>query len=186
MTSPQARGFTLLELMLVLVVMAVVASYVLPNLFQPSNAALDDSSRRLVRLLHLAGEEAQLRGTALRLNAWSDHYAFELAADGGQWQPLSEAPFASQTLPGGVSISEVKLADGVQFYGGVSALPTPAEGWPQGADGKAIENSPLGSIMLMPDGMLTLADMTLHAASADVRIELRPGPGGIRMLDNKP
>jgi len=198
MTSPQARGFTLLELMLVLVVMAVVASFVLPNLFQPSNAALDDSARRMVRLLHLASEEAQLRGTSLRVNAYADHYDFELAGDGGQWQALSEAPFDAQSLPEGVSISEVKLSEGVQFYGGIAAQDsfgtnqtdamqgTSGTSSSQGSDAKKAEKAPLGSLTLMSDGMLTLADISLHAASGDVLIELRPGPGGIRIVENQP
>lgn len=192
MTSPHARGFTLLELMLVLVVMAVVASYVLPNLFRPASAPLDESARRMVRLLHLASEEAQLRGLPLRINVRSDRYDFELAGDGGQWLPLNEAPFGAQTLPEGVSISEMKLAEGVQFYGGIAA--PDAVGTDQGSgqtearspDGKKPEKALLGSITLMPDGMLTLADLTLHAASGDALIELRPGPGGIRTVDRQP
>lgn len=192
MTSPHARGFTLLELMLVLVVMAVVASYVLPNLFRPDRASLDESARRMVRLLHLASEEAQLRGLPLRIHVRSDRYDFELAGDGGQWLLLNEAPFGAQTLPEGVSISEMKLAEGVQFYGGIAALD--AAGTDQGSgqtearspDGKKPEKALLGSITLMPDGMLTLADLTLHAASGDALIELRPGPGGIRIVDRQP
>lgn len=188
MTSPQVRGFTLLELMLVLVVMAVVASFVLPNLFQPANAAPDHAARRMLRVLHLAADEAQLRGSVLRFNARPDRYDFELADTDGHWQVLSDAPFAEQVLAEGVTISEVKLAEGVQFYGGLTDQAwQPQEQVPAGSEGgKSTETAPIGSIMLMPDGMLTLADLTLHAASGDVHIELRPGPGGIRMLDSKP
>jgi len=202
--APLSRGFTLLELMLVLVVMAVVASFVLPNLFQPAGAALDDSARRMVRLLHLAAEEAQLRGTSLRFNAKSDRYTFELAGDDGQWQMLSEAPFAERILPEGVSISEVKLAEGVQFYGGLAAQDSAGSsssgsssigstsGNAPGAGGQTdaksrdatnAEQATLGSVTLMSDGMLSLGEIQLHSKQADVQIELRPGPGGIRIVD---
>ncbi|MDQ6965768.1 MAG: GspH/FimT family pseudopilin, partial [Mariprofundaceae bacterium] len=186
--TPQSRGFTLLELMLVLVVMAVVASFVLPNLFQPAGASLDDSARRMVRMLHLAAEEAQLRGTSLRFNAKSDRYNFELAGDDGQWQILSEALFAERMLPEGVSISEVKLAEGVQFYGGLANRDSvgPDSGGVQGAsdqtDAKKAEQVTLGSVTLMSDGMLSLGEIQLHSKQADVQIELRPGPGGIRIV----
>ncbi len=196
MTSPHTRGFTLLELILVLLVMAVVSAFVLPNLFRPASAQLDDSARRMVRLLHLAAEEAQLRGTSLRFNLWSDHYAFELADDSGQWQPMSEVPFSGQLFPEGVSINGVKMTEGVQFYGDMQDT-TPAKqddaaqdgsgpSLAQGSEGGKAEKPPLGMIVLMSDGMLTLADVRLHAASGDVLLELRPGPGGIRVAEERP
>jgi len=193
-SSAASRGFTLLELMMVMLVMAVVAAFVLPNLFRPSTASFDDSARRMVRMLHLAAEEAQLRGTSLRFNAWTDHYEFQLAtdsglSDSGQWQTLTESPFTAQALPQGVSISEVKLADGVQFYGGLSGADSSSSSDPgktAQSDSKKDEQAPLGSIVLMPDGMLTLGEIMLHSKHADAQIELRPGPGGIRMLDNTP
>jgi len=191
MAPPHTRGFTLLEIMLVMVVMAAVAAFVLPNLFRPATATLDDSARHLARLLRLASEEAQLRGVPLRWNAWSDHYNFELAADGSEWQPLTDQPFASQPLPDGVSISEVKLADGVQFFSGaVSQFDTgTGDAAPDGGDTdkqKTSEKAPLGSVVLMSDGMLSLADVRLHSAAGEVHIELRPGPAGIRIVDGGP
>jgi len=169
--------------MLVLAVMAVVAGFVLPNLFRPSTTSLDDTSRHLVRLLHLASEEAQLRGMQLRWKAYGDHYAFDLAGEGGEWQALNEPPFTGQKLPDGVTISEVKLSEGVQmFMPGVSDVRAEEANTQQ--SGK--EKAPLGTVVFMSDGMLTLADVQLHAAAGDRRIELRPGPAGIRMLDNNP
>jgi len=189
------RGFTLLEIMLVLAVMAVVAGFVLPNLFRPSSASLDDTSRHLVRLLHLASEEAQLRGMQLRWKAYGDHYGFDLAGESGEWQTLNEPPFTGQQLPDGVTISEVKLSEGVQmFMPGVSDVRAEGEkAQLSSADGRADkgkqsgkEMAPLGTVVFMSDGMLTLADVQLRAAAGDRRIELRPGPAGIRMLDNNP
>jgi len=187
--TPSARGFTLLELMLVMAVMAVVAGLVLPNLFQPARGSLDDSARRMVRLLHLAAEEAQLRGTSLRFNAWADHYNFELAGESGQWALLTEPPFTRRDLPDDVRVSEVKLAEGVAFYGSLSGRsdkpdsPASSQADSQAGDKAAGEQPPLGSVVLMSDGMLTLADVNLHSSSGDVHIELRPGPGGIHLTE---
>jgi len=189
------RGFTLLEIMLVLAVMAVVAGFVLPNLFRPSTASLDDTSRHLVRLLHLASEEAQLRGMQLRWKAYDDHYAFELTGGGGEWQALNEPPFTNQKLPDGVTISEVKRSEGVQFFmpSVTDARANAADAQQSSVDGSADkrrqsekEKVPLGTVVFMSDGMLTLADVKLHTVAGDARIELRPGPAGIRVLDNTP
>ena len=189
------RGFTLLEIMLVLAVMAVVAGFVLPNLFRSSTASLEDTSRHLVRLLHLASEEAQLRGMQLRWKAYGDHYAFDLAGESREWQALNEPPFASQKMPDGVIISEVKLSEGTQLFmpSITDARANSDDAQQSSPDGNADkakpsdkEEAPLGTVVFMSDGMLTLADVQLHAAAGDTRIELRPGPGGIRVLDSDP
>jgi len=176
--------------MLVLAVMAVVAGFVLPNLFRPASAALDDTARHTVRLLHLAAEEAQLRGMPLRWNAYADHYVFELAAEGGEWQALSEPPFEARTLPEGISISEVKLAEGVQFFmAGLSDSASQGNGTAGGeAQAARVEGKkpPLGTVVFMSDGMLSVADVSLHAEEGDVLIELRPGPAGIRVVEAAP
>jgi len=187
------RGFTLLEIMLVMAVMAMVAGLVLPNLFRPATDPLDNASRHMVRLLHLASEEAQLRGVPLRWNAYADHYTFELAGEGGEWQALTGQPFAIRSLPAGVSISDIRLANGAQFFM-PSVSPPMSEGDQQSAGDlttgttrpPAGEKPPLGSVVFMSDGMLTLADVHLHSLAGDARLELRPGPAGIRILGAQP
>ncbi|MDQ6972739.1 MAG: prepilin-type N-terminal cleavage/methylation domain-containing protein [Mariprofundaceae bacterium] len=188
--ASHARGFTLLEIMLVMAVMAVMAAFVLPNLFRPAEAGLKDASRHMVRLLHLAGEEAQLRGQSLRWKAYADHYVFELADERGQWQTMNEPPFDAQMMNEGVSIAALTLAEGIGFYDAVQ-LTAQADGAAGFSDatgqGEKTDEGPLlGTVVFRSDGMLSIADLSLHAVVGDVLIQLRPGPAGIRVVEAQP
>ncbi len=61
-------GFTLLELALVLLIMAVVLALALPRLRDPGRAELMSQSKRLVNIFRLLRSEAVLNGYAYRLN----------------------------------------------------------------------------------------------------------------------
>lgn len=61
-------GFTLLELALVLLIMAVVLMLTLPRLRDPGRAELLAQSKRLVNIFRLLRSEAVLNGYAYRLN----------------------------------------------------------------------------------------------------------------------
>jgi len=162
--SSQA-GFTLLEIMLVLLIMAVVSAMVLPNVFSPPSARLADEGRYLRQVLHLAAEEAQLRNIPLRWSAYANRYVFEMPDTEGAWQPMGERPFTPHDLPEGIHIESVQLQDG---------LPQP--------ENTTDKYPPLGRVTLFSDGMLTLADVTLVSESGWLQMQLRPGPGGIHIV----
>ncbi|MFI5394508.1 MAG: Tfp pilus assembly protein FimT/FimU [Candidatus Binatia bacterium] len=61
-------GFTLLELMLVLVIMATMFALVVPRLRDPGQAELEAQSHHLVLTFRLLRSEAVLNGSAYRLN----------------------------------------------------------------------------------------------------------------------
>lgn len=61
-------GFTLLEISLVLLIMAVVLMLALPRLRDPGRAELMGQSKRLVNIFRLLRSEAVLNGYAYRLN----------------------------------------------------------------------------------------------------------------------
>ncbi len=159
----------MLEIMLVLLIMAVVSAMVLPNVFSSPSARLTDEGRYLRQVLHLAAEEAQLRSVPLRWSAYADHYVFEMPDAEGVWRSMRERPFISHSLPRGIHIASVQLQGG---------LPQP-----EITTGK---HPPLGRVTLFPDGMLTLANITLTSASDQLRIQLRPGPGGIHIVKAAP
>jgi len=171
--------------MLVMAVMAMVAAFVLPNMFRPATASLHDTARHLARLLHVAAEEAQLRGVPLRWQAYADPYEFQIADSKGAWQTLSEAPFAAQKFPDDIQISELRLADGYGFnFAGYSGAESVQDKMTQANDSESIKNKDkklIGSVVFMSDGMLSVGDVFLHGAAGDVVIELRPGPAGIRV-----
>ena len=61
-------GFTLLEIALVLLIMAVILMLALPRLRDPGRAELLSQSKRLVNIFRLLRSEAVLNGYAYRLN----------------------------------------------------------------------------------------------------------------------
>jgi len=164
--ATSAWGFTLLEIMLVLLIMAVVSAMVLPNVFSPPSARLADEGRYLRQVLHLAAEEAQLSNIPLRWSAYANRYVFEIPDAKGAWQPMHEKPFAVHVLPDGIHIESVQLQDG---------LPQPED--------TTDKHPSLGRVTLFSDGMLTLADVTLASESDRLQMQLRPGPNGIQIVE---
>jgi|GEM_PF-1945590 len=180
-----SRGFTLLEIMLVLLIVSIAGAVVIPELFSGLGPSLADESRRLQQTLRLAAEEAQIGGAPVRFVAEPDRYRFELlvtdpyAAVQGEkldWQPIGERPLAEYRLPQGARI--------VALTRNGSHEPLLA-----GSTSAAADNR-LGEIVMLPDGMLDAADLQLALVDAKGKLgehttlEVRPGPGGIR--ESKP
>ncbi len=159
-----ARGFTLLEIMVVLVIIAAISAIAIPHLFSSPERRLKDEGRHLASLLRLAEEEAQLRGVPIRWTAFADRYRFELPDADGAWQVMRERPFAPRSLPKGMRIESVRLQDG---------MPQPNE--------SRDDHSPLGHVTLFPDGMLSVGEVVVAEGAKHLRIVLRPGPGGIHV-----
>lgn len=87
----RARGFTLLEILVVLVIVGVIASFAIVSI---GSRALDDrldtEARRLHELLALAADEAVLQGTELGFVQTDGGYAFLTLKDGA-WLPLDDS-----------------------------------------------------------------------------------------------
>ncbi|MDR2308478.1 MAG: type II secretion system minor pseudopilin GspH [Paucimonas sp.] len=82
------RGFTLIELMVVLVIVGIASAAISLNIRPDPGKHLRADAERLARLLELAQSEAQADGQALRWQSDQDGYRF-VRADG---QVLDEGP----------------------------------------------------------------------------------------------
>lgn len=180
-TGPSQAGYTLIEILLVVTLIAIAAAIVAPSFVTLTGASVDDEARRLQQILRLGAEEAQLTGIPLRIVVLKNGYRFELLSEqkskltgnaGGEphWAPLEEAPFTSHQFDDGIEIGAL------QFSGEV-----PAE-QPAAADG---EEELLGYLSFWPDGMLDAADISISAPESGHErvVQLRSGPGGIRLLE---
>jgi len=170
-TPVKEQGFTLIEILLVIVIVAVLSAMVAPSFFQVTGANVSDEARYMQKLLRLAAEETQLTGTPVRCSVYKDHLKFETPNGEGEWKLLAGSLFQAQSpqapvivqgahLHGDVGLSEEHLRDG--------------------------EEAPLARFVFWPDGRVSTGELTLGIegeGDAGTRvIELRSGPGGIYVV----
>ena len=72
-----SRGFTLIELMVVIVILGIIASFAVLSVGnRDASAALEEEVQRLAALLQLASEEAVITGRQLGLRITPGGYLF--------------------------------------------------------------------------------------------------------------
>jgi general secretion pathway protein H len=84
-------GFTLLELLVVLVIAAIMTAMISMSVASSPGRDLRFEAERLTQLLALAREEAQVRGKAIRFETTVESYRFLSLLD-REWQPIPNEP----------------------------------------------------------------------------------------------
>ena len=97
--SADARGFTLLELMVVLTIIGFLSAAVVLAIPDPRGRVVEDADRFAARVA-AGGDEAV--GTARPMGLWvsASGYGFQ-RRDGDAWTPLDEKPFATANWKSG-------------------------------------------------------------------------------------
>lgn len=85
----KGRGFTLLELLVVLVIAGMLLGLVAFNAMPGERQVLQNEAQRIALLLQLARDEAIVRNRPIAFEAEPDRYRF-LIRDGDSWQPLGQ------------------------------------------------------------------------------------------------
>ena len=100
----RAAGFTLIELIVVMVLIGVIFSFAMLSMGGDDLAKLmERETRRLETLLSLASDEAIIRGDELAIHFEDDGYEFMvLAAEG--WQVADDGVLKSYQLPAGIEL----------------------------------------------------------------------------------
>lgn len=98
--SSCARGFTLLEVLVVLVIVAVLASFVVANTTgQDRVLRLEGEARRLGGLIESALDDAMIDGGMLGLELWDERYRFlRFDYDTRTWVPFEDSRYAEHAL----------------------------------------------------------------------------------------
>jgi len=109
-TDAQRRhsaGFTLLEMMVVLVIAGLLISLTVISISRNSRTDLHEEAQRLALLFESAGDEAQVRSQPIAWRPIKGGYQFDIHTENG-WRPLRDdllAPHTWQTEVTGVSIN---------------------------------------------------------------------------------
>jgi len=98
------RGFTILELLVVLLIIGIVVSMATLSVGGNEARALRDEAQRLTTLVDLAIQESVLNGREMALEVGEDSYQFLVYVD-EEWLPLAEVDeFRMRELPMGIQL----------------------------------------------------------------------------------
>jgi general secretion pathway protein H len=104
------RGFTLLEILVVMVIIGIALAMVSVNLGRDDRRILRDDAERLAALLEHAEEEALVSGTTLAWSPSAGGYRFWRYDEDRKWVPVSgDEIFRERALEQGVSIAELRI-----------------------------------------------------------------------------
>lgn len=167
-SNPSFNGYTLVELLVVVLIVGLLAGLLVLRFNQSPGKQVQQEAARLLQLIHLASDEAQVSGDeyALLLNR-SGYRFLRYSGQNNRWISPKDTLFKERSLPGAMALTlwidnqEVELA----------SVPTPTE--PAGlalitAEGDATERQPL--ILLASSGereryRIELVHSNLNAAA---------------------
>lgn len=115
-SQPVSRnGFTLLELLLVMVIAAMTIGLVSMDIMQSNSQALQKETQSIALLLQLGREEAILRNRPVAFEVDPEYYRF-LVRENNEWQELSDDMLHRRTFqktPLHASITPAQINDNI-------------------------------------------------------------------------
>jgi general secretion pathway protein H len=126
---PQA-GFTLLEMLVVLVIAGLLVSLASVKLTRNPRTDLNEEGQRLALLFESAGDEAQVRARPIAWLPLDGGFRFDIRTEDG-WRPLRDDLLRPRRWEGGVTGVTIQYAGTDQSAGrvvfGTEAIDTPME-----------------------------------------------------------
>lgn len=102
----RAQGFTLIEIMIVLLIITITIGLVGINLYRGDNDRVRDEADRIVLLLQAAREEAILQGQVFGVQFTHEGYRFQRLNAKGELENIdTDDVLGPRTLPDGVTLS---------------------------------------------------------------------------------
>lgn len=104
------RGFTLIEVAVVMLVIVIVLGIVSVNLEPDRNSIVRDEANRLALLLQTAQQESILQGKVIGVVIERQGYSFVALNDKGEFKPLSQDDVLyPRPLPSDIAITSVEI-----------------------------------------------------------------------------
>jgi general secretion pathway protein H len=121
----RARGFTLIEILVVMVIISVVGGIALLSIHHNENTRYDRLARELANRLTLAQEQAMLQPTILGLTLDETHFQFyeyrrDTKTNKDHWEPIESPELGSHPLPDDIKLT-VKVRNKVLPTGNYGA-----------------------------------------------------------------
>jgi general secretion pathway protein H len=109
--ATSSRGYTLIELLLVIVILGISMGVVVVNLARDDGSRLGEDARQVALLLQHAHQEALLGGRAMAWSASPEGYVFWRRERGRNWVRVEGSdPFAARAWRAGALASRVRVA----------------------------------------------------------------------------
>ncbi len=152
LTHLPLRGFTLIELMVVLVIVGIALGAVTVQLMPDDRGDLRTEAEQLALLLENAGLEARSSGVGMAWLPDAKGYQFWRRNEQGNWKPVEDGPFRfrawrEQTRVTGVAVDSEPLKFGERMLLSATGFSLPFEiGLEHGTARAAIKGSSTGSV----------------------------------------
>lgn len=105
------RGFTLIEIMVVMVIVGITLALVSVNFNQDDSKVLNEEANRLAALLEHAQSEAMITGKPVAWSAQLGKYQFWQRGKDGKWdEPSSDEILRERTFPIAIEWGEIRVA----------------------------------------------------------------------------
>ncbi|MFL9897807.1 GspH/FimT family pseudopilin [Paraburkholderia fungorum] len=98
----RAAGFTLLEMMVVLVIAGILVSLTALTMTRNPRTDLNEEAQRLALLFESAGDEAQVRARPIAWQPFEGGFRFDVRTEDG-WRPLRDELLGPRSWEGGVT-----------------------------------------------------------------------------------
>jgi general secretion pathway protein H len=106
-----ANGFTLIEIMVVMVILGLTMAFVSVNFSKDDGKVLSEEANRLAALLEHAQSEAMITGNAVAWSAQTGKYQFWQRSKDGKWdEPSSDEILRPRTFPVEMEWGEIRVA----------------------------------------------------------------------------
>lgn len=163
----KTAGFTLLEILVVVVIISVLSTAFMMSMGSSREDAGRKEAQRFAALVRLAGQEAMLRSRDLAVEILPQGYSFFMYGEQG-WQPLQDEVLRKRNLPEGMSFTVLLDGSRLQFVQNESDV--------NDADSKNNEQQP--RIYLFSSGEMTPFEMILLIEDAERNYRISGGLGG--------
>jgi general secretion pathway protein H len=152
-------GFTLIEVMVVLVIMGLFVGLVSTIVRPDDRALLRLETERLAQLLDLAATESRLTGKRIAWTAEPSGYRFWRFSDDTDWSEIHDVDsLRPRVLPQGMKIASLRVENAVSAekmrleFTPFGATLSFAIALTFGVANLSVEGSPIGEITIVPDG----------------------------------